>query len=374
MVKRNDEVILPGAYIGILGDGQLGRMLAMAANRMGYKVAVLGPGGRDSPTGDVCRWAKAWAPDGSVSDELLDEFCGLVSVVIIEWENVPVELVERIEARGVPVRSGATALHIAQDRLYEKTCAQQLKIPVPRFVHLDYLGAELELRGSGQSLKSWPYPTILKTRRNGYDGRNQVRIPAGVPIAEAWSKLGYVPCILEEQVELKGEISVIVARVPGNPERLAFYGPFVNQHINGILSTTTLNSNSEFAVFTEEAFEATRLLARHLDIHGLLAVEFFIGPQGLLFNELAPRPHNTGHGTLEWCATDQFEQYIRAACNLPLGPTTCLFEGTMTNLIGTLPDNLPELLATPGTVVHLYGKEPRPDRKLGHFTTRANRP
>ena len=362
------QVIAPGAVLGILGDGQLGKMIAIAAAQMGYKVAVLGPGGRESPAGHVAYWAKAWGANSSVSEELLDEFCTLVSVVMIEWENIPVALVERIEAKGVRVRPGSKVLAVAQDRLLEKKCAEKLGIPVPFYRNVDNPAQD-----ASTALKD----CILKTRRNGYDGKGQVRISAGDPISAAWRTLDNVPCVLEEVVDFACEVSVIVARKPTSPdscEQFVTYGTFENIHVNGILHSTHYppRDDSIPSMFGVEdvAIDAATQLAEALDVHGLLAVEFFVTKNGrILFNEMAPRPHNSGHLTIECCVTSQFTQYVRAACNLPFGSVEFHSHGTMHNIIGTDADKWPEYADRYPVALHLYGKgDAKPGRKMGHFT------
>ncbi|MBM3261793.1 ATP-grasp domain-containing protein [Candidatus Kaiserbacteria bacterium] len=371
---RNTQIIRPGAVLGILGDGQLGQMIAIAAAYLGYKVAVLGPGGRDSPAGHVAYWAKAWRPDGVVSEELLDEFCRLVSVVMIEWENIPVSLVERIEARGIPVRPSSNVLRIAQDRLFEKELAESLGIPVPT-----YRNIEVRTQDVGPGRETTDRASILKTRRDGYDGKGQIRIPRGGSIEDAWRHLKYVPCILEEAVFFECEMSVIVARSPPTADLIipeaVVYGPFENVHENGILRQTEYPvTNDHAALFFPGVAEAARnaalTLAMNLDIHGLLAVEFFVDGNGqVIFNETAPRPHNSGHLTIECSDTSQFEQYVRAACNLPWGSEHFHSSGRMINIIGEEVSEWMDHARQPRTGLHLYGKgEAKSGRKMGHVT------
>ncbi|MBI5003682.1 5-(carboxyamino)imidazole ribonucleotide synthase [Candidatus Kaiserbacteria bacterium] len=340
-------------------------MLAIAAAYLGYKVAVLGPGGRESPAGHVAYWAHAWGSKGEVSHGLLEEFCQLVSVVLIEWENVPLDLVRRIEAKGVPVRPGPKALSIAQDRLFEKQLAQTLNIPVPAFGLIDEHSHHQHIAAT---------PCILKTRRDGYDGKGQVRIPAGDSIEEAWRSLGRVPCILEEVVNFTCEISMIIARSPSaSDDKMSFYGPFENKHVNGILRQTSYPMSNPFVSYRSQyirqaAYQAMRQLATALDVHGLLAVEFFVARDGtILFNEMAPRPHNSGHLTIECCHTSQFEQYVRAACNLPLGSSDFHSRGDMINLIGEEAHKAAWYMENETNTLHLYGKEEvKKGRKMGH--------
>jgi 5-(carboxyamino)imidazole ribonucleotide synthase len=374
----NSKVILPGSTLGMLGDGQLGQMTAIAAANLGYKVAVLGPGGRHSPTGHVAYWAEAWSPrDTIVSEEQLDRFCSVVghnSTVMIEWENIPVSLVKRIEAKGIPVRPGGRVLAVAQDRLLEKQCAEQLGIPVPRYSNIE--NEEDIARSHPVSIEK----CILKTRRNGYDGKGQVSVPNPSPssIKEAWDVLGNVPCVLETLVGFACEISMIAARSPSFPG-VAIYGPFQNSHENGILRTTKFPFN--FPVWRmppfepeilRQAWDATKALVEHLDVHGLLAVEFFVLQDGtVIFNEIAPRPHNSGHLTIECHDTSQFEQYVRAACCLPMGSNAHHSSGEMTNILGDEATDPMKYFLQGAKATHLYGKgQAKPGRKMGHITRR----
>jgi 5-(carboxyamino)imidazole ribonucleotide synthase len=373
----NTKVIPPGSTLGMLGDGQLGQMTAIAAANLGYKIAVLGPGGRDSPTGHVAYFAESWNRDGTVSDELLDEFCEVVgpdSAVMLEWENVPVELVERIKAKGIPVRPDSNVLAVAQDRLLEKQCAESLGIPVTKYENCE--GAQHPLL-----YYKVQFDSILKTRRDGYDGKGQVRIPAAGSVDGAWNELRNVPCILERVVDFACEISMIIARTP---ERTVVYGPFENIHENGILRKTrkyeSIGGLSPELIreVTITAQHAVEKLAEHLDVHGLLAVEFFVLKDGtVIFNEMAPRPHNSGHLTIECNFTSQFEQYVRAVCNLPFGRTVFHSIGEMHNILGDEANDWMDAVSwrrdLPGNnehaAVHLYGKgEAKPGRKMGHIT------
>jgi len=361
-------IIQPGATIGVLGDGQLGRMLAIAAAQLGYRVAVLGPEGRTSPAGQVAYWAEKWENGCNVSNQLLAEFCTMVSVVLLEWENVPVSLLQRIQQRGVAVRPGTDALRAAQDRFYEKRLARRLGIPTTPFGNIQKEDDLVDVQ------EDFGRPSILKTRNGGYDGLGQVSVAGPEELPAAWAKLHRQPCILEEVVNLKREISVIVARVPEQESirrQCVTYGPFENVHRDGILRTTRYVHTSE-ATQSEErvAIRAATTLAEELDIHGLLAIEFFVTQEGsILFNEMAPRPHNSGHLTIECARTSQFEQYVRAACNLPLGSVE-MVSGTMQNIIG---DEVVSWFTGGSSLsrekLHLYGKrEVRSGRKMGHVT------
>lgn len=370
-----NKIIAPGATIGILGDGQLGKMIAMAAAKLGYKVAVLGPGGRESPAGHVAYWAKAWgASPASIDEELLAEFLDLVSVVLIEWENVPISLVERIEARKVPVRPSSKVLAVAQDRFLEKECAEELGIPAPFFLNVETDSDVATCTGKLKG-RDYPFGAILKTRRNGYDGKGQIRLLPGTSVADAWGQLNTVPCILEEVIDFACEVSVIVARTPDPASEMVAYGPFQNEHENGILRATTYPMNHPdirkmLPEIRSDAREAALQLADHLDVHGLLAVEFFVTKEGrLIFNEMAPRPHNSGHLTIECCDTSQFEQYVRAACGLPLGSACFHSSGCMVNILGDEVEEWLDILHRGRAALHMYGKDTATDgRKMGHVT------
>jgi 5-(carboxyamino)imidazole ribonucleotide synthase len=369
------ECIGPGGTIGILGDGQLGKMLAMAAAKLGYKVKVLGPGGRESPAGQVSYGAYQWAKDGLVHEPVLNEFLNGTDVVTIEWENVPVALVKAIETRGIPVRPSSKVLEISQDRIAEKDFADQLGIPTPTYREIGATKSG-SLRGKPCATKS----SILKTRKGGYDGRGQIHLSKGEWIDAAWKQLGCVPCILEEKVDFIAEISVIVVRAVPSDQSLnqgtAVYGPFENHHKDGILQWTRYPMEDarliKNAGTIKKAAGSTAVqLANKLDVHGALAVEFFVTEDGgVIFNEMAPRPHNSAHLTIECAYTSQFEQIIRAICNLPWGRTDFHSGGLMRNILGDEAEEWPRFL-TQDDVVHFYGKgDAKPGRKMGHSVKR----
>ena len=363
-----NEMVPPGSVIGILGDGQLGRMLIQfGIAKLGYRAAVLGPGGRESAAGQIAYWAEAWGKNGEVSEEQLDRLCKIVKLVLIEWESIPLDLVRRIEARGIPVRSRSMVLEIAQDRLHEKNMANRLRISTTSFINIETAG---DVRLAGALL-----PGILKTRRDGFDGRSQIRIKTGDSVEDAWEILKKVPCIFERVVDFVGEVSVIVAG--SSHAGYVTYEPLENIHENGILRTTYSPPNSQLLLekqdrYEREAMAAALKIAEHLDIHGILAVEFFVREDGkVLFNEMAPRPHNPGHLTIECFDISQFEAYVRAACNLPLRQPKNLIPGMMRNLIGGEVNGWIDHLPDSGRAVHIYGKgEARPLRKMGHVTYR----
>lgn len=344
----------PGAVIGMLGGGQLGRMMAGAAAQLGYDTHVFSPE-RDSPAGRV-------SATETVADYLdeaaLEAFATQCDVVTYEFENVPVEAVAILEAAGATVRPGAMALEKAQDRLIEKRFLNDTGIESVTFEPVDApsaiaLGLE-RLGGEG----------ILKRRREGYDGKGQVRVEIGDDYAAAWKALGEAPCILEALAPFECEISAIVGRAAD--DTLTSFEPSRNTHVNGILRRSEVPARVSDDTMAEAVRHACRL-ANALDYVGVLALEFFVLPGGnLLANEFAPRVHNSGHWTPEACETGQFEQHIRAVAGLPFGPSKRRFDAVMDNLLGE-----EAILAAGEPGVTLYGKgEPRPGRKMGHKVTR----
>ena len=366
-------VIMAGACIGILGDGQIGRMEILQGAPLGYTFFVLGPGGKNSPAGQIATWAEAWGPHGEVSDEVFEAFCARVSRILIEWENVPLPLVKRIEARGIPVCPDSRAIEIAQDRKLEKGLAESLGIPVGEY---RLVGCSNVFFVDGTD--SLDHDAVMKKRRNGYDGQGQIRIKAGESVKQAWRDLKNAPCILERKIDFACELSVIVVRDGTGEQEMSVYGPFENKHEDGILRTTNYPaqcsslSRSDLKKAKQAVVTATKTIAESLDLYGILAVEFFVTKTGhILFNEMAPRPHNSGHLTIDCCYTSQFTQYLLAACNLPAGSTYFHSAGTMKNLIGT--DYLAESLQLRhlGYSVHDYGKTiAKVGRKMGHAVRR----
>ncbi len=346
----------PGSTIGMMGGGQLGRMIALAAAELGYRVHVFTPE-TDSPCAQVS--ARATVADYG-DTAALDAFAREVDVVTLEFENLPVEALDRI-ARVRPVRPSSAVLRIAQDRLLEKDFCRKLGIGTAPYRLIDTL-ADLKaaVRGLGR-------PAVLKTRRLGYDGKGQVKIAAETDLAEALAALKGAPAILEGYVDFACEVSVIAGRsLDGG---IVTYPVVENRHENHILATTIAPA----AVANEVSAEARRIataLIGALDVVGLLAVEMFVTPNGrVLVNELAPRPHNSGHWTIEGCPTSQFAQLVRAVVGLPLGPVEPFVPAEMRNLIGDAVHDWPKLVADPDAHLHLYGKaEARPGRKMGHVT------
>ena len=349
----------PGATIGILGGGQLGRMLASAAAQLGFDVLIYSPED-DPPAGRVAAGAFQADWDDAAA---LTEFAEACDVVTLEFENVPVASVEIIERAGKRVLPGAKSLSVSQDRLTEKTFLNDHGIPTAPFReinHLDDIVPALEaLGGYG----------VLKTRRDGYDGKGQAWVRLGHGgIKEAWTALGERPCILEGAIRFDCEISVLVARSSNGAT--TSWAPPRNSHEDGILARSTVPSGLSKAVEDEARAKAMHL-ADALGHVGVLALEFFVLPDGtLLANECAPRVHNSGHWTPEACQTGQFEQHIRCVAGWPLGDTRRLFDAEMVNLIGD--DGLVDpAMLKPNDILTLYGKrEARPGRKMGHITRR----
>lgn len=363
------EPILPGATIGVLGSGQLGRMLALAARAMGYRVHVLSPG-RDTPAGRVAQREVTAAYDDL---EAVRDLARRVSVVTFEFENVGAAAADAA-AELVPVRPAGRVLHVAQNRLREKTFLAENGFPVTPFRRVASC-SELEA-----ALGEIGTPAVLKTAGFGYDGKGQARIRRPEDAAGAWCKLfpgGHGEAVLEAFVDFEREISVVGAR--GVDGSFVSYPPFHNEHRHHVLDVTTAPAPVAERV-AGRAAELARGIFEALDVVGVLCVEMFVGHDGSLsVNELAPRPHNSGHLTIEACATSQFAQQLRAVCALPLGSAELLRPAAMANLLGDLwRDDEPDwarALAVPGVALHLYEKdEPRPGRKMGHLTAVAATP
>jgi 5-(carboxyamino)imidazole ribonucleotide synthase len=351
----------PGATIGILGGGQLGRMLAIAAAQLGFDVAIY-TDEDDSPASRVA--ARTWVGDYRDQTKLRD-FAQHVAIVTTEFENVPAETASALIDAGVVVSPNPNVLAVAQDRFDEKSYFQSAGIATPAFAAV---ASQADLDAALAEIRA---PAILKTRRLGYDGRGQIRIGDADAAAGAYEKLGALG-ILEAFCGFTREVSVIAARDPGGA--MAFYDLCENVHAHGILSRTTLPAKVSAAT-QEQAEAAARSVMQAFDYIGVLTIEFFLMPDGsLVANEMAPRVHNSGHWTIEGAATSQFEQHIRAIAGWPLGSTERLFDIEMDNLIGEEVLRWPELLTERGAHLHLYGKRDiRPGRKLGHLTRLAPR-
>ncbi len=356
MTDNPDARLPPGSTIGILGGGQLGRMTAMAAARLGYNCHIYAPD-EDSPAALVSAAATVAAYD---DEDALDGFARAVDVVTLEFENIPVQAVRRL-ARTVAVHPGAEILEVAQDRVREKDFLRSIGVATAPWLEVaDLAGLERADRQIGR-------PAVLKSARLGYDGKGQAPVTADTDLARAFDSIGSVRSILEGWVDFTREISVIVAR--GGDGAMASYPAVENRHVRHILDTTVAPAQLADGV-AERAVDIARRIAGELGYVGVLAVEMFVAGDGaVLVNELAPRPHNSGHWTLDACATSQFEQLVRAVCGLPLGDTDHHSAAVMKNLIGDEVDDWPKYLAEPGARLHLYGKtETRPGRKMGHVT------
>jgi 5-(carboxyamino)imidazole ribonucleotide synthase len=350
------QALPPGSTIGILGGGQLGRMLAMSAARLGLKCHIY-----NDEAGPACEVAAA-ATLGAFDDlSKLKAFAAAVDVVTYEFENVPLAAAAAVE-RVRPLRPGLKALRISQDRLEEKTFVSGLGLPLAPFAAIagpEDLDAALSAVG---------LPAILKTRRLGYDGKGQVRVATADALPAAFDAIGRVPATLEKVVAFASEVSVILVRGAGGETR--FYDIPVNRHEGGILRTSSVPSELPQA-HQARARAIAQTLADALGYVGVLAVEMFYvgGAEPLIVNEFAPRVHNSGHWTIDACAVSQFENHIRAVAGWPLGATERHSDARMQNLIGSEVGDWPRLAAEADACLHLYGKgEARPGRKMGHVT------
>lgn len=355
------KTLAPGSTIGILGGGQLGRMTAMAAARLGYHSHIFCPGADEPATHVAQEHTQAEFTDRAA----LEKFAKSVDVVTLEWENIPVETLE-ILAPHVPVYPSLTVLRVAQDRAQEKNFARSIGVGTANFV---IVNSEAEL---SKALEKFPLPAILKSTRMGYDGKGQVKITPGMDVKTAWKEMGGAQGILESYVDFACEISVIVAcRADG---AMVAYPAVENIHRNHILAETHAPAGIDPAI-AKEAEHIARRMAEKLEVVGLLAVEMFVLKQPdkdghrVLMNEIAPRPHNSGHWTIDACGCSQFEQLVRAVCGLPLGSTVPHSRAVMHNLIGDDMHRWRQLLEESQACPHFYGKdEARPGRKMGHVT------
>lgn len=357
-------VIEPGATVGVLGSGQLGRMFAIAARRMGYRVHTYSPD-NDTPTGQVADLEI----QGAYEDlDRVQEFARGVSVVTFEFENVP--SITAAAAEGfAPVRPSGGVLHTTQHRLREKTYLSQAGFPVTPFRRIN------SEAGLVEALSVLGVPAILKTAGWGYDGRGQIRINRMEDAADVWKKLDSREAVLEAFVDFECEISVVAAR--GLDGQFSHFGAVMNHHSNHILDVTLAPAPIADTI-AWHAIDITEGVLKALDVVGVLCVEFFLTKDHeLLINELAPRPHNSGHFSFDACITSQFEQQLRAICGLPLGSSELLRPAAMANLLGDLWEqgqpNWAAACANPNVKLHLYGKqEARPGRKMGHLTAFAD--
>ncbi len=343
--------------VGVLGGGQLGRMLAEAGRPLGVAFRFWDPGEAEPIAGFGEHICAAWDDDAA-----FERFVDGLDVVTYEFENVPVELARRI-AEVVPVHPDPAALDVAQDRLSEKSRFESLGIATNAFLPVDGPGA------LASAIEAVGYPAVLKTRRLGYDGKGQEVLRRPDDTQGAFERLGSVPCILEAFVPFDRELSLVAVRTADG--RFAPYPLVENTHVEGILVRTEAPAEGVSAAIRDQAETAVRALAEALDYVGTIAVEFFEVAGGsaddrrLLANEVAPRVHNSGHWTQDGAVTSQFENHVRAVCGLPLGPTGIAWPTVMVNLIGRRGD-AEALLACDGARLHDYGKSERPGRKVGH--------
>lgn len=339
--------------IGILGGGQLGRMLALAGIPLGQKFIFL------DPTPDACAAMLGQHIQGKLTDSAaVEKFAAMVDVVTFESENIPVECIDLLEKRGILVSPSKEALRATQDRLEEKRLCESLGIPTAQFAAIDSQNVQMAAQQLG-------YPCILKTRRMGYDGKGQLRLTSEADLPQAQALVSKQPCILEQFVRFEREVCIIATR--SEDGTIVYYPLTENVHRNGILDVSRAPANAPTDLERQARSIAERLLT-HFAYIGTLAVECFVMSDGrLLLNEIAPRVHNSAHWTIEGAHTSQFENHVRALSGMPLGSAAARGYSAMINFIGTKPD-IRELLKLEGAHIHLYGKEERPLRKIGHVT------
>ena len=356
------QVILPPAMLGMLGGGQLGRFFVIAAHEMGYRVTVLDPD-ENSPAGKIADVHICAAFDDKVALQKLAKTCAAIST---EFENVPADSLAYL-AKSTPVRPAANSVAIAQHRVSEKNFLKDSGLPVAPFAVID---SEADLPSDDSDI----YPAILKVARFGYDGKGQARVKNHKEAKTAYAKFGGEECVLEKMLKLDYEVSVVLARdAQGN---VATFATAENSHLNGILDVTIVPARGSDAI-NHQAQKLAIMVAEKLNYTGVIGVEFFVCDGELLVNEMAPRPHNSGHFTIDACVTNQFEQQVRVMAGLPLGSSRQHSPAVMVNLLGDIwpangnkaaePDW--QVAFVPQLKMHLYGKqEARPGRKMGHFT------
>lgn len=362
------SMLLPGATLGVMGGGQLGRMFVHAAQRLGYRTAVLDPD-HDSPAGRI---SEHHVMAGYLDAGGLHELAQAAAAITTEFENVPAQALEQL-AGSRPVAPAAAAVAIAQDRAREKAHFQRCGVPVAPHAVIE---TEAQLAAVDAAL----LPGILKTARLGYDGKGQVRVATRAELAQAWDSLQRVPCVLEQQLALDHEISVVVAR--GANGAMVHLPAQRNLHRGGILAVTEVGDGVVADAIAQQAIAATKAVAEGLGYVGVLCVEFFVlQGGGLVVNEMAPRPHNSGHWSIEGADVSQFELQVRTLAGLPLAQPRQHSHAIMLNLLGDLwfvhgAERTPpwdQVLALPGAHLHLYGKpQARPGRKMGHLTLTAD--
>ncbi len=352
--------ILPGATIGVLGSGQLGRMFTIAARRMGYRVHTFSPD-EDTPTGQVADVEVTAAYDDL---DRVREFASQVSVVTFEFENVPAPTAAAAES-AAPVRPSGSILHTTQQRIREKSFLTRAGLPLTPYREVRSI-PELT-----QALSDLGYPAVLKSAAFGYDGKGQYTIKSASEIDTAWKAVGEQEAVLEAFIDFACEVSVVAAR--STTGEFVHWGVIENAHSRHILDVSVAPARISEKT-ARDAVDIARCVLEKLGVVGVLCTEFFVtNDGGLLINELAPRPHNSGHLTIDACVTSQFEQQLRAICDLPLGSTELVRPAAMDNLLGDLwtngEPNWPAACAVPDVKLHLYGKlAARPGRKMGHLT------
>ena len=347
--------VAPGSTIGIIGGGQLGKMLAVAAAQLGYRTHIFDPHEQPCAADVAAHFTRAAYDDRAA----LEAFAAAVDVATYEFENLPVE---PLSVLGGKLRPGLRSLAIAQDRAEEKSFIESAGARVAPWRRVD------SLDDVGAAVAALGVPVLLKTRRYGYDGKGQAWVRSSDEAGSAWRSIAEEPAIAEAGVAFEAEFSVIVARRADG--RHAFWDSANNVHRDGILRTSTVPAGELVESQVQAAQTAALAIAEALDHVGVLTVEFFAAADGPVVNEIAPRVHNSGHWTIEGAETSQFEQHIRAICDLPLGSTDLVGSGAvMDNLIGDDVDRWPQLIADVGAHLHIYGKgEARPRRKMGHVT------
>jgi 5-(carboxyamino)imidazole ribonucleotide synthase len=349
-------ILAPGSTIGILGGGQLGRMLAIAAAQLGYRSHIYAPEASGPATEVSAEWTKAAYDDA----DALARFAAGVGVVTYEFENVPPAALDRLEAL-VPIRPGKRSLEVSRFRPAEKGLVRELGGRTAPYRAVETLDA---LREAFTEIGA---PSILKTSSLGYDGKGQVRLRDASELESAWEAVRGAPCVLEGFVSFDAEFSVLLCRSESG--ETAVWDTPENVHTHGILDTSTVPARASVLGQTPEAIALARKVVDALDHIGLLTCEFFATSEGPVFNEMAPRVHNSGHWTIEGAVTSQFENHIRAVCGLPLGSTARTGARVeMKNLIGEAANDWPAILRDPAAKLHLYGKHVRPGRKMGHVT------
>lgn len=352
------QLIPEGSTIGILGGGQLGRMTAQAARALGYTSHIYAQVA-DEP---ACQIADGYTL-GTFDDEAkLVEFAAKCDAITLEWENVPVTTLEFL-AKLKPVHPNANVLRVTQDRINEKTLACDLGLGVPAFRHIK------NVADAKTAVQELGLPCIFKTARMGYDGKGQALVKSAADVEAAWASLKTDHAIAEGFVPFEKEISVIIARRADGV--MQAFPPVENRHKNGILDETHVPARINVEV-EKHALHLAQTLAQKLEVVGLLAVEMFVVGNNVLMNEMAPRPHNSGHWTMDFCATSQFEQLVRAICGLPLGPVDIISPCMMKNVIGDEVNHLSQYENRADAHIHLYGKkDARKGRKMGHVNVKT---